>query len=66
MIIVMHGRLTILTAREDGILAKFSRVTNEVSAFWIGFSFKSLVVELWLRSQERQPQIERLALHSEP
>jgi len=62
----MHGRPTVLTARDDGMLAQFSMVTNAVSAFWIGFSIITLVVELWLRSQERQPQIERLALHSEP
>ncbi|MGB0122705.1 MAG: DUF2306 domain-containing protein [Silvibacterium sp.] len=34
-------------------------------AFWIGFSINTLVVELWLRSRARQPQIERLALHPE-
>jgi hypothetical protein len=35
-------------------------------AFWIGFSINTLAVELWLRFRERPPQIERLALHSEP
>ena len=33
-------------------------------AFWIGFSINTLVVELWLRFREHQPQIERQALHS--
>jgi hypothetical protein len=34
-------------------------------AFWIGFSINTLVVELWLRFRQHQPQIERQALHSE-
>jgi hypothetical protein len=35
-------------------------------AFWIGFSINTIAVELWLSFRERQPQIERLAVHSEP
>jgi hypothetical protein len=31
-------------------------------AFWIGFSINTIVVELWLRFRERQPQIERPAM----
>jgi Predicted membrane protein (DUF2306) len=31
-------------------------------AFWIGFSINTLIVELWLRSQEGKSQIERFAL----
>ena len=31
-------------------------------AFWIGFSINTLVVELWLRSQEGKSQIESLAV----
>ena len=34
-------------------------------AFWIGFSINTLAVELWLSLRERQPQIGRLAVHSE-
>jgi hypothetical protein len=30
-------------------------------AFWIGFSINTVVVELWLRSQKRPPQIEGMA-----
>ncbi len=30
-------------------------------AFWIGFSINTLVVELWLRSQEGEARIERMA-----
>jgi hypothetical protein len=30
-------------------------------AFWIGFSINTLIVELWLRSQEGKSQIERMA-----
>jgi hypothetical protein len=31
-------------------------------AFWIGFSINTLIVELWLRSQEGKSQIERMAM----
>ena len=31
-------------------------------AFWIGFSINTLIVELWLRSQEGKSQIETMAL----
>ncbi len=31
-------------------------------AFWIGFSVNTLIVELWLRSQEGRSQIERMAM----
>jgi hypothetical protein len=31
-------------------------------AFWIGFSINTLIVELWLRSQEGKSQIERIAM----
>ncbi len=34
-------------------------------AFWIGFSINTIAVELWLSFRERQPQIERRAVHSE-
>jgi hypothetical protein len=33
-------------------------------AFWIGFSINTLIVELWLRSQEGKSQIERMAMRS--
>jgi hypothetical protein len=33
-------------------------------AFWIGFSINTLLVELWLRSQERQFQTERITLRA--
>jgi hypothetical protein len=32
-------------------------------AFWMGFSINTLVAEFWLRSRDRQPQIERMALN---
>ncbi|HEX3472284.1 MAG TPA: DUF2306 domain-containing protein [Silvibacterium sp.] len=32
-------------------------------AFWIGFSINTVVIELWLRSRDRQPQAERMAMH---
>jgi len=31
-------------------------------AFWIGFSINTLIVELWLRSQEGKSQVERMAM----
>jgi Predicted membrane protein (DUF2306) len=31
-------------------------------AFWIGFSINTLIVELWLQSQEGKSQIERMAM----
>lgn len=31
-------------------------------AFWIGFSINTVIVELWLRSQEGKSQIERMAI----
>jgi hypothetical protein len=33
-------------------------------AFWIGFSINTLLVELWLRSQERQFHTERMTLRA--
>jgi hypothetical protein len=35
-------------------------------AFWIGFSINTLIVELWLRSQEGKSQIERMAMRPMP
>lgn len=31
-------------------------------AFWVGFSINTLIVELWLRSQEGKSQIEKIAM----
>jgi hypothetical protein len=50
-----------------GIFFATSRVTDLSphqffgAAFWIGFSINTLVVELWLRSQEGEARIERMA-----
>lgn len=33
-------------------------------AFWIGFSMNTLIIELWLRSQEGKSQIETMAMRS--
>jgi hypothetical protein len=33
-------------------------------AFWIGFSINTIAVELWLRSRERQSQMQRTAVRS--
>jgi hypothetical protein len=50
-----------------GIFFATSRVTDLSPhqffgvAFWIGFSINTLVVELWLRSQEGEARIERMA-----
>ncbi len=51
-----------------GIFFATSRVTHVSPerffgiAFWIGFSINTLIVELWLRSQEGKSQIERMAM----
>ena len=51
-----------------GIFFATSRVTHLSPrqffgiAFWIGFSINTLIVELWLRSQEGKSQIERMAI----
>lgn len=34
-------------------------------AFWIGFSINAFVIELWLRSRDRQSHPERMAVHPE-
>jgi len=51
-----------------GMFFATSRVTHLLPeqffgiAFWIGFSINTLIVELWLRSQEGRSQIERMAM----
>ena len=51
-----------------GIFFATSRVTHLSPeqffgiAFWIGFSINTLIVELWLRSQEGESQIEKMAM----
>ncbi len=51
-----------------GIFFATSKVTHLAPeqffgiAFWIGFSINTLIIELWLRSQEGKSQIERMAI----
>jgi hypothetical protein len=51
-----------------GIFFATSRITHLAPeqffgiAFWIGFSINTLIVELWLRSQEGKAHIERMAM----
>ena len=51
-----------------GIFFASSRITHLSPdqffgiAFWIGFSTNTLIIELWLRSQEGKSQIERMAM----
>ncbi|HEX3684252.1 MAG TPA: hypothetical protein VHU83_17085 [Bryobacteraceae bacterium] len=53
-----------------GIFFATSRVTHLSPqqffgiAFWIGFSINTLLVELWLRSQEGKSQIDRMAMRA--
>jgi hypothetical protein len=56
-----------------GIFFATSRITHLSPeqffgiAFWIGFSINTLIIELWLRSQEGKSQIETMAMrHSSP
>jgi hypothetical protein len=51
-----------------GIFFATSRITHLSPkqffgiAFWIGFSINTVIVELWLRSQQGKTQIERMAM----
>jgi hypothetical protein len=51
-----------------GIFFATSRVTHLSPeqffgvAFWIGFSINTVIIELWLRSEEGKSQIERMAM----
>ena len=53
-----------------GIFFATSRVTHLSPqqffgiAFWTGFSINTLIVELWLRSQEGKSQVERMAMRA--
>jgi hypothetical protein len=55
-----------------GIFFATSRVTHLSPeqffgiAFWIGFSINTLIIELWLRSQEGKSQIERIVMRPVP
>src|SRR5947207_15098313 len=51
-----------------GIFFATSRITHLSPkqffgiAFWIGFSINTVIVELWLRSQQGKTQIQRMAM----
>jgi len=66
-IVILLGIAT--TRPVMGIFFATSRLTHlEPSqffgiAFWIGFSINTLVVELWLRSRDRQSELETMATH---
>jgi hypothetical protein len=51
-----------------GIFFATSRITHLAPeqffgiAFWLGFSINTLIIELWLRSQEGKSRIERMAM----